>query len=257
MKRPTTGARSYLRQLAEPIPRSSTALIPRRPGVERGVTGRHDFAGMPQILDTVDNPGAHASQQAAGMPSHRLRPGDLRNETLALRLGTEAEATATLGTRHLTATSATTRHTDLSSSPITQSGDSSTPGNTTQEKLTEPKALGKKDTAPHHSKIGNRTGDASEQPSSAKPTDIRSTAALISSIDVARAEPMGAAYQRRDAAVQVHIGTVEVRVSSPPAREPQSTRAIDPPRSSRKVTHGQAVESLARGLAWSHGLVQG
>ena len=53
---------------------------------------------------------------------------------------------------------------------------------------------------------------------------------------------------------RVHIGTVEVR-TTPPAREPKHAPAID--RNFRTGRSDGAFERLSRGLAWSHGLVQG
>jgi hypothetical protein len=56
--------------------------------------------------------------------------------------------------------------------------------------------------------------------------------------------------------VEVHIGTIEVRVAAPAPAPPQPivTRRRDPISSTGRPAH---AEPLSRGLAWSHGLVQG
>jgi hypothetical protein len=54
--------------------------------------------------------------------------------------------------------------------------------------------------------------------------------------------------------IRVHIGTVEVR-TNPPVREPKPAPAFD--RNTRIRRPGSVAEPLSRGLAWSHGLVQG
>jgi hypothetical protein len=64
--------------------------------------------------------------------------------------------------------------------------------------------------------------------------------------------PIARDQSRRD--IRVHIGSVEVR-SAAPARESKPVPAID--RSARTGRSGVAAEPLSRGLAWSHGLVQG
>jgi hypothetical protein len=63
------------------------------------------------------------------------------------------------------------------------------------------------------------------------------------------------AEAKRGRDVQVHIGTVEVRLVAPPSPPPPPNRQRDPIPSH---TGGPAhAEPLSRGLAWSHGLVQG
>jgi hypothetical protein len=232
MKRKSAAPRSFLRQLAEPIPRTAAPLIPRCPAVERGAASRSSLNAIPQIIDvTVTNgsgtPEPQHTQPAASIarrtPQHRTK-ASVRSESSQVN----------------TATSTPAVHVQTAK----QSSANST-GTVLQSAMRE------------------QTNTQAEMQPTATLEDAQLQSVLAHSFSAQATSPLSTtppqttakAEKRPD--ISVHIGTIEVRVPAPPTRAPQRATAALNSRNTRHVVPSRASEPLSRSLAWSHGLVQG
>jgi len=233
MKRKSTTPRSFLRQLAEPIPRTAAPVIPRRPTVERGAATRSSLDAIPQIIDATETKHSlaaepqhtqQASSAARGLPSRRIKTSP-RSES--------SQVTSNASTSGVHA------------QPAKQSS-----ANTVEPVL--------------QSTIREYTSTQTKTPPTAT-QEIPSLQSVLAQSISAQADapllptqpPQTPAKTERRPDISVHIGTIEVRVPAPPARTTQPAPASLNPRNSQRTVPSRASEPLSRSLAWSHGLVQG
>jgi hypothetical protein len=232
MKRKSAAPRSFLRQLAEPIPRTAAPLIPRRPAVERGAASRSTLNAIPQIIDVTEirDAGAPEPQQAQPAASNSNRPPQRRTRASARPDSSLVNTT--------TSTAALHAQTAKQSSP-----------NQTETIL--------------QSSMREDTSNQAETPSAAAQLNAPLQSVLAHSFSaqatslLSPAPPQTTAKAGKRPDISVHIGTIEVRVPAPPTRAPQPAAAALNPRNTRNAVPSGASEPLSRSLAWSHGLVQG
>jgi hypothetical protein len=243
MKGSSSATRSYLHQLAEPVPQPAALLTPRRP-TERGAT-HSALDAIPPILDSISDPLAEAPaphhQMAAGGTRAR-RAQTLRSRALSVDAATQPHFGTGADNSSLTAsgtwTAARRASTTLAADEVLQR-----PDNTTRDTLSSRETHALQDNA------ALQSGDSKQFFAHASSATAR-MAAKASALD----DPNHIARDQSRRGIRVHIGTVEVRTAAP-VREPKPAPAID--RSTRTDRSGVAAEPLSRGLAWSHGLVQG
>jgi hypothetical protein len=242
MKGSTSATRSYLHQLAEPVPQPAALLTPRRP-TERGASPHSALDAIPPILDSISDPLAEAAaplrQMTAGS-THARRAQTPRSRGLSvstqLQPGTEADDSSQ--TASSTWTAARRVSTTLAGDEALQR-----PDNTTRE------IPSSRETQTLQNKAAPRSEDRRQIFAHAT-----SAMARIAAKESGHADPNHIARDQSRRGSRVHIGTVEVR-SVAPVREAKPAPAID--RSTHTGRSGAAAEPLSRGLAWSHGLVQG
>ncbi|MGA8087122.1 MAG: hypothetical protein WCA10_07440 [Terracidiphilus sp.] len=232
MKGKPTPARSYLRQLAEPIPRTVAPLIPRRPAAERGAATRSSLDAIPQIIDATGVEEGGASQpehaQPASITAKRVPPG--RTQTSARFEDSKVDATTSapeVQAFPAKRSSAYAAETILRSNL----GEHIVTGAKTQP-------LSPHENTPLKSVVAHSDSSEATSPLSAIHTQT------------------GAKAERRPD-ISVRIGSIEVRVPAPPTRSSQPTPAGISPKNAPRSGSSRASEPLSRGLAWSHGLVQG
>jgi hypothetical protein len=232
MKRKSATPRSFLRQLAEPIPRTAAPLIPRRPAAERGAATRSSLDAIPPILDVTERKDTLAAEPQATQPANsvagRLRPGRTKTSARSeISSGNPTTSTSAVHAQPAKQSSANAPETILQSTMREHSTtQSKTPSTATQESAHLQPVLA-------HSVAAQATSPLSPTPS----------------------QTTGKSERRPD--ISVHIGTIEVRVPAPPARSPQPAPAALNPRTTQHGVPSRASEPLSRSLAWSHGLVQG
>ncbi len=247
MKRSPSATRSYLQQLADPIPQPAALLIPRRPA-ERGASPQSAFDAIPTILDSVSDPRAEAvtpryqaanaarQKEEAQTSNSRALPIDLfRERAFAAQSDIDSESAPNA------AKTARPQKRTVSTMPSTDEA-LPRPHTMIQENPSSREPLSLQDNAVPQSE--DRKQSFTETPS---------TTARIASKASAHAEPNLTARDQSNSGIRVHIGTIEIRAAAP-VREPKPAPAID--RSVRTGRPGVA-EPLSRGLAWSYGLVQG
>jgi hypothetical protein len=233
MKSRSSSPRSYLQRLAEPIPRASTPLLPRKPVNGHSKTSQ---SIVPAIVDSVNRtsgePPASTVQSAfrktasPAAGTSRLHP---------LRTASFPSRSQTAHTQPLHSLIAETVLTAASSPGITSEA--------TGIRLT-PESLA--------AMLPSRRPQP-EASSSTQPNQFASTS-LLSPVPPPSTHALPRPQSRRD--IKVHIGTIEVRVPPPPSRKQQPVSAID--RGIRTASSSRTPAApLARGLGWSHGLVQG
>ena len=241
MKRSSSGPRGYLRQLAAPLPHAGVLLRPRRP-VARGAGSILD--AIPPVVDSVrtiaDYTGAF--DPLAGISAH-------------------APPNVLSGVR----STSTPRNvqSDATSVPVTPNSVAARPTNTSGfvAEIPQPAAARSPRTR------SAATGEAASQRSTRLDPEAipqlsrispRPSVAEPSSLPFVSSSARPHAEANRDRGVQVHIGAVEVRIAAPPPpRLPQPSadqRRVPISNHAGRPAH---AESLSRGLAWSHGLVQG
>jgi hypothetical protein len=238
MKRSSSATRSYLHQLAEPVPHPAALLTPRRPP-ERGTSAHSALEAIPPILDSI-------SDTLAGDAPHARRAQTAHSRALSVDAFTQPQPTTEPDNSWQPASSASTAtRRDKRTISTTLAGDEPLLRlhNTTRESPSprEPLAL-QENAAPQNE---DRKKSFTHSPSAT---------ARIASKASTDAEPNHIARDQNSRGIRVHIGTVEVRTAAP-VREPKPAPAID--RNFRTGRSGVAAEPLSRGLAWSHGLVQG
>jgi hypothetical protein len=247
MKRSPAATRSYLRQLAEPVPQPAALLKPRNP-IERGVSNRSSVAAIPPILDSISDRWAETATQRHRLPRSTPDKGPARTPDFRVHpveISTEHQLDIkSAAASHIAPSVATTashdNRTDFTMLAVDEAR--TRHHNTTRENpiLRESIAL-----------QNNATPGSKDHKESI--TQIP-TAALITAKASTSTESNHIARDQSSRGSRVHIGTVEVR-TTPPAREPKPAPAID--RNFRTGRSDGTVERLSRGLAWSHGLVQG
>ena len=232
MKRKSVTPRSFLRQLAEPIPRTAAPLIPRRPAAERGAATRSGLDAIPQILDVTERKDTVAAEPQATQPANsaagRLRP----------------RRTKTSARSEISPVNPTTSTFAVDAQPANQSS------------ADAPDAI-LQSTRREHTTTQSKTPSASTQEiAHLQPVLAHSVSAQATSpLSPTPSQTTGKSERRPD--ISVHIGTIEVRVPAPPARGPQPAPAALSPRNTQHAAPSRAAEPLSRSLAWSHGLVQG
>ena len=247
-----TAPRSFLHQLAEPVPATAARLTTPRP-TGRGVASHVaiptivDATSDPRlpdtrILDATGTPGTFTAEPIATQQSTSKtpRPRTQRSETAAQHQPIESSQlieTTTLRTPSAQQTRAwpllaRAHETTLRADSILQSTlrDRTTATSTTQTATPNTVTL--------ESIHARSTSSQPESP--LPPQSFRQPAT---------------AERRPD--ISVHIGTIEVRVPQPPTRTPPPAPAANTRNAQHAAASTRAAEPLARSLAWSHGLVQG
>jgi hypothetical protein len=232
MRRKSTTPRSFLRQLAEPIPRTAAPLIPRRPAAERGTATRSSLDAIPQIIDVTEtrNTGASEPQHAQQASSIAKRVPKPRTKMSARSEGSEVNTTTNTPAIHA-------RHAKQSSA----------------------NAAGKILQSSMHEHIGteNETLPRATQEDPHLQSVLAHSVSAQTTSPLSPTPPQTTAKTERRPEIKVHIGTIEVRVPAPPMRNAQPARPALNPRNSQLAIPSRASEPLSRSLAWSHGLVQG
>jgi hypothetical protein len=238
MKGSSSATRSYLHQLAEPVPQPAVLLTPQRP-IERGASPHSALDAIPSILDSISDPLAEHHQITTGS-THARRAQTPRSRTLSVSTQPQPGTEPDNSWQPASNSSTTARR-----ASTTLAGDEALqrPDNTTRETLSS------RETQALQDKAAPRSEDR-RQIFAHAPSAI----ARIDSNASAHDDPNHIARDQSRRGIRVHIGTVEVR-SAAPVREPKPAPAID--RGTRTGRSGVAAEPLSRGLAWSHGLVQG
>jgi hypothetical protein len=242
MKGSSSATRSYLHQLAEPVPHSAALLTPRR-AAERGASLHSALDAIPPILDSISDPLAEAAA-----PHHQITTGS----TYARRAQTPRSRALSVSTQPQPGTEA-----ENSSQPASGTSTAARRASTT---LAGDESLRRPDNAMREIRSSRETQVLQDK--AAPHSEDRgqffahapSATARIAANASGHADPNHIARDQSRRGIRVHIGTVEVR-SAAPVREPKPAPAID--RSTRTGRSGAAAEPLSRGLAWSHGLVQG
>jgi hypothetical protein len=258
MKRKSTTPRSFLRQLAEPVPRTAAPLIPRRPVAERGAATRSSLDAIPQIIDVTETKNTQAAEpqhtQAAG--SIARRSPSRRTRTSARSESSQVDDTATgipaVHGPHAGPSSANAADTILQSTMReSTSAQTKTPTTAAHEGDQSQSVL-------PHSISTQATSPVSPTQENAQ---LQSVLAHSRSAHAASppspAPPQSTAKTGKRPDISVHIGTIEVRVPAPPTRTPQPAPAALKARNTQHAVSSRASESISRSLAWSHGLVQG
>jgi hypothetical protein len=247
MKRSPSATRSYLRQLAEPVPHPAALLTPRRPA-ERGASTRSALDAIPPIFDSISDTPARDTAPRLQLParsSHARGEQTPRSRALPVDASTQPQPTEPDNSWQPASRTSTAARRDKRITSTTLAGDEPLPRphSTTRESPSsrEPLAL-QENAAPHNE---DRKKSFTHTPSAT---------GRIASKASAHAEPNHIARDQSSRGIRVHIGTVEVRTAVP-VRESKPAPAID--RNFRSGRSGVAAEPLSRGLAWSHGLVQG
>jgi hypothetical protein len=244
MKRPSSAPRSYLQQLAAPLPQTAALLYARRP-VARGAGSLLD--AIPPIVDSVDS--VETFDGHTGVPDLPTDASSPRNPSLHTPHGVlphVRSASPPLDVQR-----------DATSVPVVPASARPATASSHVEDVTQP--------ATPRSSLRHRsaaTGQvAPERSSRLDPEPQLLTAALRPSFAEPSSPPFASAKvnaeAKRGRGVQVHIGTVEVRVAAPGPRLPQPSPNQRGDTISNHTGRPAHAEPLSRGLAWSHGLVQG
>lgn len=245
MKRLSSAPRSYLRQLTAPLPATAALLRARRP-LARGAGPVLD--AIPPIVDFVENIAYHAGAPdppAAASPPRNAPPytpevpanvlSSVRSAGPHSDLQRDAISPSVAAAREAVRTTTASRHEEDVHEPVA------------------PRRIGGRRSVANGEAAPQRRTRLDAEPASslrfafAKP----SSQTLVSSSANSNAEAKGGR------GVQVHIGTVEVRVAAPPPSLPQPSpnQRRDP--ISNQTGRPAHAEPLSRGLSWSYGLVQG
>jgi hypothetical protein len=236
MRRTSSATRSYLHQLAEPVPHPTALLTPRRPA-EHGASARSALDAIPPILDSISEPHLEAATphlQIANPAPHKGRRQTPPPSALPVEVSTQRQLTT-----------ANTSRRDKRTARTSSGADDALPRphDATRESPSAPEPLALQNNAGYRSE--DRGQSLAVTPS---------TTARIASNASAQAEPNRIARDESSPGIRVHIGTVEVRTATP-VPDPKPAPAID--RRAHTGRSGIAAQPLSRGLAWSHGLVQG
>ena len=257
MKRKSTTPRSFLRQLAEPVPRTAAPLIPRGPTTERGAATRSSLDAIPQIVDVTETKNTLAAEpqhtRAAGSIARPLPPR--RTKTSARSENSQVDKTTSTPAEH-------GQHAGLSSANAADTILQSTTREYTSTQTNTPRTATQKDAQPE-SVVAHSV--STQAASSLSPTqeNAQLQSVLAHSLS-ARATsppsgtpPQSTAKTEKRPDISVHIGTIEVRVPAPPTRTLHPAPAALNARNTQRAVSSRASEPLSRSLAWSHGLVQG
>jgi hypothetical protein len=248
MRRTSSATRSYLHQLAEPVPHPTALLTPRRPA-EHGASARSALDAIPPILDSISEPHLEAATphlQIANPAPHKGRRQTSPPPALPVEVSTRHQlTTASDSASHFASNTANTSRRDKRTARTSSGADDALPRphDATRESPSGPEPLALQNNAAPRSE--DRTQSFAHTPS---------TTARIASNASAQAEPNRIARDESSPGIRVHIGTVEVRTATP-VPDPKPAPAID--RRAHTGRSGIAAQPLSRGLAWSHGLVQG
>ncbi len=232
MKRQSATPRSFLRQLAEPIPRAAAPLFARRPAAERAAATRSSLDSIPPIIDVT---GTKDTLPAESQPAQAASSVVRRSPPRRAKTGAQSESSQVNTTANTPAVDAQPAKHSLANAAETIF-ESTMPGDTGTPTKTPPAET--QENAHLQSVLAHSVSAQANSPFSPAP---RGTAAKTE--------------KRPD--ISVHIGTIEVRVPAPPARTPQPAPAALNPRNTQHGVPSRAAEPLTRSLAWSHGLVQG
>lgn len=238
MNRRPAGARSFLRQIAEPIPRAVAPLISRGTIHSRGGASRSPVDLIPPILEANEGSDKNVSNEQQVLRSSIAPPakqGVPRSGTSSPRPMPQQNSAPI---------------------PSTQAPRNSA---TAAERRTNTTALGPQSPPqehphahkPHTTENSSRFEFATPHSFTAESSTAHSEAPITQS-QVSVSQP------RDKSGTRVHIGTIEVRIPAPPVRNSQP--AVRTKKAESRGAHSassRTAETLARGLAWSHGLVQG
>jgi hypothetical protein len=249
MKRQISATRSFLHQLAEPIPQGFVALVPRRSPAERGAATRSSFDAIPPILDVTE-----ATADVSSDERHREHTLPSMPQSLQTQTQRRQPAPPRQLVRASTTTGATLRPaqtTPTSMAPASHAADSAQqdPAQERADRYERSAMQSAPAASADETEEDNRHQPSIQLPRAKQVASTPFPIALSHSLH-------GSAQAERSPDIRVHIGTVEVRVPASQARSSQPT-----PANTRTAHHSaassRAAEPLTRSLAWSHGLVQG
>jgi hypothetical protein len=233
MTRRSAGSRSFLRQIAEPIPRAAAPLVSRGRATGRGAAAPSTLELIPRILEVNETTEETAPNDRSTVRSFTPSPTTqeeprMATSSLPSTLQPNAGAAAS-ARRHQETESSAARTTHTVKSAAQSSPHESPPAykhRSARRQVTTPDSF---------------VQELASQPNRA-----------ITPSQVIASQP------EHRSGTRVHIGTIEVRIPPPPAPTPQRAIKTDEAASRRGYgAPGRPTEPLARGLAWSHGLIQG
>jgi hypothetical protein len=231
MTRRPVGSRSFLRQMAEPIPRAVAPLVSRGPGTGRGATAPSALDLIPPILEVNETAPDNRNTTRSFTPP-TTRQGEPRTATSSLASTLQPNVGGAASARRHRETESSTAGSTQTVEPVPQS-------------------------SPHESPPAYQLRSTQENVRFQSTTLHSFAENLPSQPNRAITQPQVIASQPEYiSGTRVHIGTIEVRVPAPPTPNPQP--AVKTTKAGRGYdAPGRSAEPLARGLAWSHGLVQG
>jgi hypothetical protein len=232
MKRKSTTPRSFLRQLAEPIPRAAAPLIPRRPAAERGAATRSSLDATPPIVDVTETKDTPAAE-----PQHTQAANSIAKRLPSRRTKKNARSESSQVNPTISAP-------EVHAQPAKQSSENAA------ETIFQ-------------SAMREYTSTQTQMPSTAAQENTHLQSVPAHSVSAEAISPLLPTLPQTDAKterrpdISVRIGTIEVRVPAPTTRTPKPAPAALNPRNTHQAVPSRASEPLSRSLAWSHGLVQG
>jgi hypothetical protein len=237
MTRRPASSRSFLRKLAEPIPRTVAPLVSRGPAAGRGAASPSTLDLIPPILEVTEtNDNSLLGNHDASSPASTTTKEEAR------RSGTSSP--------HPSAQS----HTTSVASPRQDSGAAPRVAQSTDPDEPVPQSSSREILSARHE------GSVPEGP----PREFASPQSFAEQIltshpkRVITQSNVITSKQEQKSWNRVHIGTVEVHTPAQPSRSQQpGVRGNEVAGRRARDAASRPTEPLARSLAWNHGLVQG
>jgi hypothetical protein len=231
------GSRSFLRQIAEPIPRAVAPLVSRGRATGRRVAEESTLDLMPRILEvneTTEDAAPNNRNSAHSFTPPTTTQGEPRTATSSLPSTLQSNAGTDSSARRRRETESSAARTTHSVEPAAQSSPHESP------------PAYKQRSAQDSARRQVTTPDSFVQELASQPNRAITPSQVIAS------------QPEHRSGTRVHIGTIEVRIPPPPAPTPHpAVKTTDAASRRGYGAPGRPTEPLARGLAWSHGLIQG
>lgn len=235
MTRRSAGSRSFLHQLAEPLPHAVAPLISRGPATAQGAAPPSTLDLIPPVLEVVEAsnntiPKERNSDSSTPPTTEQQTP---RAAPRSSRASVQANAAPGPSPQRHRETVSSAQATSPAKPVLQGLPDELLSTHNRRSTQNDP---GRESITPH--RLGTQTLQS-------EPNHAFTESKIIAS------------KPEHSTGTQVRIGTIEVRVP-PPAHTPQPIASVLDAGGPR--AHGRAsrpTEPLARGLAWSQGLVQG
>ena len=249
MKGPSAAERSYLHQLVAPLPHPAELLHARRP-IARGPGSILD--AIPTVIDSVE-----AFAEHAGAPDSATEVPSLRNPS--------PQTSHNLASNVFSSVRSSSAPPDaldeVTSAPVAPAFAAARPASAFSNAEEVPQSAAppssmRQHSAPNSETPRQRSTRSSPEPQFASASRLP-TFAVPPSVRLASSFTPPDARANRSRGFKVHIGTVEVRLAAPPAPPPPPSANLHQDPILSHTGRPAHAEPLSRGLAWSHGLVQG
>ena len=234
MKRPRSNPRSFLHQLAEPIPRAATPLLPHKSATNRGIPNQSALDLLPPILDV----GETLANNVTTPPAHSLDPlpQERPGNSASLPPQTAQLHTAPTPSLRPSPASAVAAQPSRPARLVPPTPLPARPSETDHRPTAPQRTAQLEFTSPHSSSAQSSSSLASNHP--------------------ATPPHSGNSKHERGIGTRIHIGTIEVRVPPSLTQNPQTAPVPRDAYSRIRQLTPRPPEPLARPLAWSQGLVQ-